>query len=337
MSVKFVNNNTIELSYISGIYVIINRKNNRFYIGESLNIKKRKDVHYSLLRNNKHYSVDLQNDFNLYGESAFEFKVILPHINLSEPQYTSAELLILENEFINRYKNSFNLYNKENSLRDIINSHNYHNAASRQYEHQLRSILLKILLNNKIEWIEDIPHIVPLPTLTNLFNISNKRGMINKILGIIPSTLKDAYTVKTIKYNNYKGVVSYTSTLVINDIEKFSIWLYEKNFITKEKYDEVNCIAPGNKDNMQNPSYQISQSKLYKKLKEEKIINTDFTYKEYKKVLLKNNILEEKEDCCVPTQYAINKGYIAKNDNDKIWFTELGELIIQDIVEATIK
>ncbi len=59
-----------------GIYKIINKHNDNFYIGSAVNLKRRKARHFSELRHNKHDNKHLQNAWNLYGESNFEFTVV---------------------------------------------------------------------------------------------------------------------------------------------------------------------------------------------------------------------------------------------------------------------
>lgn len=60
----------------SGIYVISNSINNKIYIGSAYNLHKRKLQHFNTLRNNKHKNSKLQNAYNKYGESNFEFDVL---------------------------------------------------------------------------------------------------------------------------------------------------------------------------------------------------------------------------------------------------------------------
>ena len=59
-----------------GIYKITNLKNNKGYIGQSSDIKKRWRNHKFELKNNIHNNPYLQNAFNKYGEEAFEFRII---------------------------------------------------------------------------------------------------------------------------------------------------------------------------------------------------------------------------------------------------------------------
>lgn len=60
----------------SGIYIIKNNIDNKVYIGQSINIKKRIKNHMQNLKNNRHQNVHLQRAFNKYGEQAFSFDVL---------------------------------------------------------------------------------------------------------------------------------------------------------------------------------------------------------------------------------------------------------------------
>lgn len=61
---------------ICGIYMIINTKNGKRYVGSSINIKKRLWEHRSTLRHNHHDNQHLQNAWNKYGEQAFEYSIL---------------------------------------------------------------------------------------------------------------------------------------------------------------------------------------------------------------------------------------------------------------------
>lgn len=62
--------------YYSGIYAIKNISTGHLYFGQAKNISRRKSQHLSSLRNNKHGNQHLQNAWNKYGESDFEFYVV---------------------------------------------------------------------------------------------------------------------------------------------------------------------------------------------------------------------------------------------------------------------
>jgi len=59
-----------------GIYRIINIINGKIYIGSSINVRKRKNLHFSRLRKNTHECKHLQSAFNKYGEENFKFEII---------------------------------------------------------------------------------------------------------------------------------------------------------------------------------------------------------------------------------------------------------------------
>ena len=84
-----------------GIYKIVNKINNKVYIGSTVNMKKRWREHRGCLKKNIHYNSHLQLSWNKYGEESFDFLVI------SECEII--DLLTLELENINK----FNAFNKE--------------------------------------------------------------------------------------------------------------------------------------------------------------------------------------------------------------------------------
>jgi group I intron endonuclease len=59
-----------------GIYSIKNSKNNKIYIGSSVDIKSRWRLHKHELLNNKHHSQYLQRSWNKYGEDVFIFEIM---------------------------------------------------------------------------------------------------------------------------------------------------------------------------------------------------------------------------------------------------------------------
>ena len=98
----------------SGIYKITNFKNNKMYIGSSVDLKRRRKTHFSNLRRNKHINTYLQNSFNKYGESNFTFEIL---------EYVEDKLLLIEKEQywldkLNSYKNKYgyNICKKADSV-----------------------------------------------------------------------------------------------------------------------------------------------------------------------------------------------------------------------------
>lgn len=100
----------------SGIYMIRNDINGKVYIGQSQDIITR--WHQHLVNKVGKHSTEFVDDLNKYGLSAFSFKVLICHPNLTKEQ-----LFRLENTFIRYYdsiKTGYNkIYSRKNSFYDI--------------------------------------------------------------------------------------------------------------------------------------------------------------------------------------------------------------------------
>lgn len=57
----------------SGIYLIVNKVNGKWYVGSSINIDNRIKGHINNLKSNRHGNYYLQQSFNKYGINSFEF------------------------------------------------------------------------------------------------------------------------------------------------------------------------------------------------------------------------------------------------------------------------
>ena len=91
---------------IGYIYKIENKITGECYIGQTINLKQRKQKHFNTLRNNCHANQKLQNSFNKYGEENFSFTFWEFEIKDKE------ELNKLECDYIDKFnslKNGFNL------------------------------------------------------------------------------------------------------------------------------------------------------------------------------------------------------------------------------------
>lgn len=92
---------------ISGIYMILNSKNGKVYIGQSLDIYKRWKSHKSHLINNKHECDLLQYEYNKEEDkSIFKFSIL----EIVNNQY---KLLERENFYIDYYNSIGKIYNNE--------------------------------------------------------------------------------------------------------------------------------------------------------------------------------------------------------------------------------
>lgn len=85
----------------SGIYKIQNIINGNFYIGQSVNLGRRRTNHFYELRHSKHGNEHLQRAFNKYGEENFIFEIIL----YCEPD----ELTYYEQSLVDLLKPEYNI------------------------------------------------------------------------------------------------------------------------------------------------------------------------------------------------------------------------------------
>ena len=87
---------------MTGIYYIINKINNKRYIGSSVDVQKRLSTHFSRLRNNNHPNKYLQSAVIKYGLDCFEGRLI--------EECSAEDLLIIEQDHIDSYDED-QLYN----------------------------------------------------------------------------------------------------------------------------------------------------------------------------------------------------------------------------------
>ncbi|KUO61930.1 MAG: excinuclease ABC subunit C [Gracilibacter sp. BRH_c7a] len=59
-----------------GVYQILNIKNNKIYVGSSLNLPGKFNSNRFQLELKSHYNKALQEDWNLYGAESFSFEVL---------------------------------------------------------------------------------------------------------------------------------------------------------------------------------------------------------------------------------------------------------------------
>jgi hypothetical protein len=83
-----------------GIYKITNIITQDSYIGSSVNVKQRKNKHFSDLNLNKHFSLHLQRSYNKHGKQNFNFEILAK----APKEY----LIKLEQWFLDKLKPTFN-------------------------------------------------------------------------------------------------------------------------------------------------------------------------------------------------------------------------------------
>ena len=104
-----------------GIYSILNKSNNKIYIGSSIKLENRKYKHFWMLSKKCHDNQYLQKSYNKYGEDSFIFEII--------EECDPTMLIDRENHYINFY-NSNNIlfgYNlasvnefRRNTYNDVV-------------------------------------------------------------------------------------------------------------------------------------------------------------------------------------------------------------------------
>lgn len=88
---------------VSGIYRILNVKTKEVYVGQSVDIYHRWDMHKSSLNTGKHFSKPLQQSWNQHGTSNFSFEIMETCL----PEKTI--LTLLERSWIARTPKVFNV------------------------------------------------------------------------------------------------------------------------------------------------------------------------------------------------------------------------------------
>lgn len=86
----------------SGIYKIENILTGKYYVGSSVDIKKRWNKHLSQLRKGTHPNKHLQSSYNKYGEDAFKFEVL-------EFALFPEDLVPMEQKYIDGLNPEYNL------------------------------------------------------------------------------------------------------------------------------------------------------------------------------------------------------------------------------------
>ncbi len=128
-----------------GIYSIINKINNKVYIGESTNISMRWKSHKKELIEGTHHSYKLQQDWNKYGIDKFIFKVIevfhFPNNTILDKR--KLKICLLCREFYHMQKNNSILegYNVENTLQNLYFSKHQNKELQEYLQKELKQIV----------------------------------------------------------------------------------------------------------------------------------------------------------------------------------------------------
>lgn len=191
----------------SGIYCIKNKINNKVYVGSSINITKRKSLHFKSLEQNKHHSIKLQRAYEKYGKENFEHFIL---------EYCDKkDLDVLEKEWIVYFDSYHNGYNST----DEVGAPWRGKKQPEEVKKLQKCIAVKIIDPNG-NVIED-------------YSISNFSKKYKLSMWCISNVLSG-------KFSHYKGWRKYSKAL---EGVKFSYADFYKNTgknKAKSKYDFVN-------------------------------------------------------------------------------------------------
>jgi len=90
-----------NLDNVSAVYCIYNTVNGKKYIGSTTNLYLRLLKHRALLRHNCHSNHELQQDWNNFGENAFDYDIV--------QLCAKDELKVKEDEYIRNSSDTYNL------------------------------------------------------------------------------------------------------------------------------------------------------------------------------------------------------------------------------------
>ena len=99
---------TRKTSQPACVYEIINTINNKLYVGQTTRGEMRWEDHLKGLRGGYHGNPNLQEDFNQYGEDAFEWRTIKEFETKDEQLLITEESRII-NQYIDEGKNLYNV------------------------------------------------------------------------------------------------------------------------------------------------------------------------------------------------------------------------------------
>lgn len=149
-------------------YKITNIENGSFYIGITENPANRKNQHFKQLRAGNHANYKIQNDYNIYGENAFQFEIIeeldteskeeayqheydliqqlhatssynILEVGLLNPVYSEQVVAKLKETHQNKYDDVLQ-YSFDGKQFTLVKTHRGFRDASRDGQHDFRAI-----------------------------------------------------------------------------------------------------------------------------------------------------------------------------------------------------
>lgn len=211
------------------VYRIVNKINNKVYIGSTIDSERRKLEHFNQLEKGIHINTHLQNAYNKYGKNVFIFDII-------EDNLDNGELMKREQHYINLFNSSngnfgYNISQYANQpdgrkytktyivkLRDMISKLNL-NATSisllfcmqlylEPYTNRILNPDKKNITNKDLQEISNLAKNIVLRALNELEYNHFIRRMGNRQARIIylnPYIITAGYKVQQETYDMFKG------------------------------------------------------------------------------------------------------------------------------------
>ena len=197
---------------ISGIYIIHNTVNNKYYIGQSSYVQNRLIAHKNKLTQKNHPNQHLQASWNKYGEKAFTFSLL--------EEWPIDYLISMENywcSLLNTHNNKFG-FNRQSTG---ISQKFYYTEKQKE---KLITILNK-QRNKKVVMLDSKNNFIQLfncPKEASLYFTDNPEKKLKGIRMCLSQRMKSAYGYVFIYQNKYNPTKDYTVFHKKRDTAKIS-------------------------------------------------------------------------------------------------------------------
>lgn len=291
----------------SGVYKITNIRNNKVYIGESMDIKRRWKEHIDALKEGGHANYLLQNDFNENSSDSFKFD-ILQEYKADNLISTKCHLLMLEYKYIKKYeKENYKLYNLEYSLLEALAGNKLVFQLEGFDPLRTSGILVSQVRKFKFQTYGDIFKLIerntPLSVFIKLSGYSSysKSGQKYKnFIEILNKNYKNEMD-KIIKTYRFKYKLKVNHDEIIEEVTDFGIQIFE--YIFKEN------------QYLRKYRYTVNNSKTKSTSNKKQTSNDSETINTYEYVAISNFIAEIRDKLA----YDVDTYCSIKN-----WFVDLG-------------
>ena len=192
-----------------GVYEIVNKVNNKRYIGCSKNIKERFINHLNSLKKNKHHSIKLQRAWNKYKEDSFEFNIL----ELCELEDT----FILESSYINKFDSMKNGYNMIEGA--LIKNIPRKNARKSKYYFKFKNMIDNFVLDYeevKELYTTDICKYHYINLRLNHYNDAKSPIRMMKFMNMLPRLLRDFIKLNNDNKGYYMNGIHYCDKFTTN-------------------------------------------------------------------------------------------------------------------------